>query len=493
MRLLNHQTASTAGKVTVSPETTHASSSLFLAILFLLMMLLQVISLTIPEQTIWRTGLAMASAILTLTAIGQSKPLERRLPLGLILTGIVVFVFTRVPYDRWIHGFAYMFDLAALVAVAPIIQLLFARRQYSKALVKTMSISSDFKMMAWSSISIHLLGVVSLVGAFPIVYEMMLSRKGVMGKDRFDDLMVRSMIQGFGVTAVWSPVSPNMAIALSVAGLRWTEVLPWVLPLAIGAMLLSLLEQRFYLWIRSRREQTQLPAVQRPVMPRVGRQMVPPVQDRVSREDVLRCLELLVLLIVFPTTVVLLEHGTGWPILALVPFVAVIMTLLGFLLTGEKGCLEEVQTFFVKHVPHKTKQMVLFLAAGVAAYALKESGLASQLILGLNGLFGSEAAAFLLVLPPTIAISSMAGFPPLVIVALLAASIDPATLQLEPVQLVFALAGGASLGLILSPVAGSVVITSSMTSRDAFRVGIRTNGVFALLLFFYVEAALLLL
>lgn len=497
--------AARSGETRVAPERLRPW---LLTGLFLLVLVFQLSVQVWAGSTLPRLLLSLASAAVLAVSLTCGDVGERLLPLGLLALGGALLTYRGVPARQWLPGFSYMASMAVLVVVAPVIQLLFARRGYSAALAGTVSLHTDLRVVTWSTLLNHVLGSVVLLGSFPLVYEMMRDQERRMGRDRFIDVVSRTMVRGFSSVVLWSPVSPTVSVALAFAGLRWTDVLPIALALTLGSVGASLVAEVLRLYLRYETTQWVSEFILKRYRCQGGIAGKPygsePAASNSSGGDLAepselgasghveprkRAVELSCLLSFFILSVLALEHATGWPVIVLVPLITVAITSLGFVVTGERGLTEDIRRFFGRQIPEKVGDLRLFFATGFAAYGLKESGLMEAALKWIYQTAPGETSVAVFILPASILLACF-GIPPLAAGALITASLDPSHLALPPRLLVAAVCAGVSVGVLVSPVSGAVMSCSALTQQDPYRVGLKANWAFALVVFAVMEAFL---
>ncbi|MFZ3589968.1 hypothetical protein ACOI1C_11980 [Bacillus sp. DJP31] len=180
----------------------------------------------------------------------------------------------------------------------------------------------------------------------------------------------------------------------------------------------------------------------------------------------------------------LLEKVTGESMLLLVSMIAFIFPLLaGIIRRNLRKTLKEMIQYTKKIPDQMNSEIVLFLSAGFFGAALA----GSELSKGLQQIMVSisESSFFLLILFITglIALLSFIGVHQIISIPVIAAQISPELLGTTPEILALLFIMAWSVSSIISPFAAINMIISQAAKTDSLTVGLRWNGLFALVTF----------
>lgn len=407
-------------------------------------------------------------ALLVMTAAGA-----RVLTAGLLLAGLGLLFVADAPPVTMLGAVGTLREFLPIIVVTPIVGFLFQLRPYGPALLEVAGsrLRGDRSISAAAAIFSHLIGALAGLAALVVGYGLL----GDIARRSPDHqrLVTTAIMRGYITTAVWTPASPAVALALFVTGSGPAAYLPWAVPFGLACVGLHLLFVPF----------TPIPARS----DATADLAMPAAPPRLA-------LEFAGLLALFLVLTIAGAEILDLSLLIVVPLVGLLLTLGVATLSGK---LAPTWAWLVDYGTHriapKSNEIGLFLAAGVFLAGLRDSDLAATIGQFLTALAGGQEVLLLLALPVIILLLGLAGLPPNVGLVIAAGAIGPAALTFPPQIVALGLAAGVALTLILAPYTIPLFLMAGLTGRSTRAIGFGWNWRYGLALLLFTEVTLFVL
>ena len=272
-------------------------------------------------------------------------------------------------------------------------------------------------------------------------------------------MSAKSYVVGFSTAMMWSPYFASVSLVLHYLNVPFNEYLIYglsfsLLSLLIGNLLFAFWEKRHPLV----RESTA-------VLP----------LKRTERRQLFKLVSFVVILI---GTCLVIESVTNWSMIVIVCLISIIIPFLFAVISSNwKKVIPSLNDFRDRAVPMMNNEIVLFMSAGMLAFALEGTsvmnGVSEFLKVLANQSFFLFASAVLII---GFCLTYI-GIHQIAVVGALAMQLDPTELGISSLSLAMILLLTWTTSTALSPFSGLNLLVSRFTHTTGTRVGLRINGV----------------
>ncbi|OES44754.1 hypothetical protein [Domibacillus iocasae] len=367
--------------------------------------------------------------------------------------------FSFVSYIKLYGDMLYLLSLFLIVPLLSIpIQVGEYRKVFEQLFQKRVkSISQFYRIITGLS---YFLGSFLNLAAIPIVHSSVKSAVDVQQIDEPKRFLASSIIQGYSLPNMWTPLSGVVGAVLYVTDVSWIYIFPTLFLISLVTLifnwtLFSIIEHK-----KSGRVKQETAVTAEHTLPDSH-----PLFFRKMLQTLLAII-LLLLLIVGVDAVFSLGLTVSVTLITL-PFAWL------WCLTLRKG--QAFMPMIKQHFTHKVGEMsesfAIFLSAGFFVQALQYSGndrFVNQLFVQFSELVGVHF--FLFLIPYITLLLAYLGMHPIVVVTLLAQSLAPDILGVPPEQLAIAFLGGAVMTFYMGPFSGTLGLMSSIIDVAPLRI-----------------------
>jgi hypothetical protein len=367
---------------------------------------------------------------------------------------------------RWIDyplSFGPMLDLLTLFTLVPILALPIKLGGYAEeiqSLIHRFVKESKHLYMMTSSVS-YFLSIFMNVAAIPMTYYCIrpaLTIFPVQNKERF---MSRAITHGFSMPLLWSPITPVVGIVISMTGVSWLSILPYVLPLSLLGLVLD--------WV--------MVAVMARKNDNSGlhnqyssNEIAVTIEKRETKSN--RLFHILIGIFVFNIAILIAEHFFSFSFLIIVSILVLPISYCWTLLLQKgKDFSLELKNYSNGISTKMLDQFFIYLSAGFFISAIKLSKtdlLINSWIIHYKDLIGIEL--FLVFVPIIPVLLAFIGLHPAVTLALMAQSLDPAVLGISSHILTISMLIGAVSAFLIGPYNTTVGLMSNLAKTSSFKV-----------------------
>ena len=406
------------------------------------------------------------------------KPFVRLLGSLFLAVGFGLLLKHGAAWSAYVLSFGGMLNILSLFALVPVVAVPIQLGRYAdrvQSIIRRQVRHSGVLYAITSSMS-YLFSSFMSVAALPMVYHTIRSSVDlypIADKERF---ISRSITHGFGMPLVWTPVTPMVGIIVEMTGVRWTSILPIVIPLSFLGLLLDWLTA---MWIANRRRKRltgsalgELAAARELPADAAVRGAAPPERAETSGAKPRHPAQIFVVILAFNVLISALERFTDLSFLVLVtlsviPFAWAWSSLIGmsgaFVVQAKKAVPEQLRKM--------KDQFFVFLSAGYMIAAVQATGTDLAVSSALGAFKDAVGAELFLVLVPLLPFAmAFVGIHPAVALALAAGALNPAALGISVELIAVAMLAGAAGSFLVGPYNATVGIMSSLVDRSAYRV-----------------------
>ena len=429
-----------------------------LRFLFLFVIILYLISTLFPVLKIgWL--LSVICLVIIVMTIGSVKKLVRILGSCFLLLGGWLLWQSGADWQNYILSFGPMLDLLTLFSLVPILGIPIKIGDYNESLKtiiqKRVKTTGQLYMLT-SGIS-YFFSIFMNLATLPMTYYSMkpaLPYFPIKDKNRF---MSRAITRGFAMPLLWAPVTPIVGIVVTMTGVSWVSILPYVIPLSIMGLLID--------WKLGQKKSSQ--------------KMVVPNQNELAAtiegshsQSPKRVLHILFAILIFNLMMSFLEATFDLSFVILVSILVIPFSLTWSLMI-QKGKEYTVQLFDqLKAVSVTMKdQFFIFLCAGFFISTIqisKSNEVLNHWVLILVDVIGTEV--FMLLLPLIPLALAFIGLHPAVSLSLVAGSLDPGVIGISPHLLTVSMLIGAVSSFLVGPYNATLGLMSNILKESSFKI-----------------------
>lgn len=390
-----------------------------------------------------------------------------------LMAGAALLAAYGASWNSFILGFGNMMNILSLFALIPFIALPIELGQYGlrvQAIIQSRVRHSGPLYVVTSFMSYVLSSFMNLA-TLPMIYHTIrpsLDFYPIAHRERF---ISRAITHGYSMPIVWTPVAPIVGIVVETTGVRWSAIMPVLVPFSLLGLALDWV---MGMWIANRR----LKRIQRSVLDEASAAREIAVEtvrkERTSGSRVWagHPIQILLAILCFNGLIYLLERVMHTGFLQLVTFTVIPFAFLWSLLIGKgKSFLARSRTMLPEHLLKMKEQFFVFLSAGFMISAVRgtEAGHAvNDWILAVKNGVGSDV--FLLMLPLIPLGLAFIGLHPAVGLALAAQSLNPAVLGISAELTAIAMLTGAATAFLMGPYNATAGLMSNLAGESSYRV-----------------------
>ncbi|ALC91591.1 hypothetical protein AM500_18730 [Bacillus sp. FJAT-18017] len=377
----------------------------------------------------------------------------------LLIIGIIFMTMNQASIEEWLNAARINLTLVAIFLFTPLLGIPVRTGGYIESLKMVVSkgMNNPNYFFAGSSLLTHFLGVVLNIGSISIVYE--ISKASNINNNR---LVAAGINRGFVSAIFWSPYFSAMALILSSFPIKWGDILIYSLGLSFIAILLSYVcEQPYKIKLVPPRERIHEDAEMRKAKKKVG--------------------ELFFLLFLMVSGVLIVEKMTSLNMTLIICLISAFLPISWCLLKGERESYrQEFKTHIFVGIPRMKKEIVLFLISGFFSGAFVKTGWSVHIIDGLNAVSAHMDLMIAYIITISIVSMSIMGLHPIVLVTILATSIDPLKLGYSYEFFAILLLSGWGISNTISPATTVNNLLSALLKEDLLKVSVRWNLLFVM-------------
>ncbi|MBT2757848.1 hypothetical protein J7E71_18335 [Mesobacillus foraminis] len=414
-----------------------------------------------PSHSI-KTMVSLAIMMIILLVLPMIRGSLMVISAVLLTAGIFLMAMYGATWEEWLKASRVNLTLVAIFLFTPLLGIPVRTGGYVEALKTVMAGKMDNPnfLFAGSSLLSHILGVVLNIGAISIVHE--LTKASRIENKR---MVASSINRGFISTIFWSPYFSAMALILSSLPVKWGDILFYALGLSLIALIISYAFERPY------------------TVKNVGEEREEPLSEGERKKAVWKVVELFLLLFLMVAVVLVAEKLTTSSMTFIICILSAMFPLVWCGLKREWGGYKrEFKHHVFVGIPRMKKEIVLFLIAGFFSGAFVKSGWSTFIVEGLNGAFSGHQIAIAYLIAFAIVTTAVMGLHPIVVVTIVATSIDPLKLGFSYEFFAILLLSSWGISNTVSPATAVNNLLSALLKEDLFKVSVHWNLKFALVM-----------
>ena len=433
-----------------------------LRVLFSTVIALFLLSTLLPQWNI-DSLLSILCCIIVVLTFRLTKKFVRVLGGIFLIFGAVLLWTSNSGWEQYIFAFGPMLDLLTMFTLIPILGIPVKLGRYGEGIQaiiqKRVKTSGQLYMMT-SGIS-YFFSIFMNLATLPMTYYSIRPALGsfpVRNKERF---MSRAISRGFAMPLIWAPVTPIVGIVITMTGVSWGSILPYVIPLSILGLAMD--------WfIGSRQSQPiKLPHPAKESVHETAAAIEMPNDGRTGR-----VFQILVAIGIFNILVSFAETQFSLPFLILVSLIVIPFAFSWSLfLRKGKEFVHQLSDHFNSFAMGMKDQFFIFLSTGFFISAINISK-ANEILFDWIAAFISVAGVeiFLILLPLIPLGLAFLGLHPAVSLALMIEGVNPEAIGISPHILTVAMLSGAVSAFLVGPYNATLGLMSNIIKVDSYKV-----------------------
>jgi hypothetical protein len=411
--------------------------------------------------------LSACSLCIVLSVFLNVKGYVRGLGSIFLCAGLILYIDSNLPWASVFLGFGNMLNILSLFAIIPLIALPIQLGRYDERVQEMIqrNVKHSRTLYAITSFLSFVFSSFMNVATFPMMYHLIrpsLDLFPIQKKDRF---ISRAITHGFAMPTLWTPVTPIVGIIMEMTGVRWSTILPIVIPFSLLGLALDIFMGGL---IAKRRRGQIAPDAWREVS--AARENLSTVT--VHKEKPSNPIHILIAILAFNGFIYMLERTTDLSFILIVSMSVVPFALLWSLFIGKgKAFLQRSKHAIPQHLLKMKDQFFVFLSAGFMISSIQASGAGhtiNEWIYWFKLTVGTEV--FLILIPLIPLGLAFIGLHPAVALALTAESLNPAALGISVELTAIAMLIGASTSFLMGPYNATIGLMSTLVNQTNYRI-----------------------
>lgn len=430
--------------------------------MFFIVILMYLFSVLLPGLHLG-VLISSLSLLIVLVTIFQAKRFVQVLGGSFLLFGVVLLSNSGASWQQYILSFGPMLDLLTMFTLIPILGIPIKLGGYSggiqSMITKRVKTSGQLYMIT-SGIS-YFFSIFMNLATLPMTYYSIRPALDVIPVENKERFMSRAITRGFAMPLLWAPVTPIVGIVITMTGVTWVSILPYVIPLSIVGVGVDW-------YIGSRRANIMIHNKQDLSVHETAATIE--TTDPANRSR--RVLQILLAIVIFNVVISLVESKFPYPFLILVSLMVIPFSFTWslFLKKGKEfgaHLLNHLKTFTVS----MKDQFFIYLSAGFFISTINISHANVWLDAWVNKFINFAGVEIFLILLPLIPLAlAFLGLHPAVSLALMTEGLNPEVVGISPHILTVAMLAGAVSAFLVGPYNATLGLMSSIVKEGSYKV-----------------------
>lgn len=394
-------------------------------------------------------------AVLSLAAASlHATGLYKKSGLVFLILASILFFYNGAPWSSFLLYFDSMIGILSLFFVLPFLNSIIRAGQYDTSLRRLLQngVKDVHTLYTRSFMISHFLGLFLNIATVSLVHRTLKPSLSGMKTKMAEIFYTRSILRGYALCLVWSPIEIMVIISLDLTGFTYINVVPFLIPLVLLMFLSD--------WIFSRRQYKGMPLV----MESSG--SIP--FNKIIKKTAQMMGMLFVLVLTATLFEYLFEQGFLFSVVISIIPIAFIWALL---INRRRRYLNIAVPVFKVRTFSLSNYFFMFLSAGFFVEMLSSSPFISYLEMVFLANTGHELLLFGLIGLYFI-LASFSGFHPLVSIALLGEVLSPVMADIASIPLALVLITSSLATAIYSPYNLSVSLLAGQMNLVPFRLSL---------------------
>lgn len=425
-------------------------------LLLLLLLSLFILNQFYPSDGLVAIYTVLTAAIILITLV-YSRGMTRYFGIAMVLIGSSILLVNEASFLEWSQSLTKNLPLIVLVLIVPILSIPIKSGDYQNHLAGFAMPIQQKPTLLYGFITgmFTLIGPITNIGSLSIIHSMFERMKLP------NELLGRVYVRGFISVQSWSPYFASVFLVVFTLGLSVSEFLPYGLFLSAIQILTALLFFKYY----------ELKKIE----------FVPSSESFPS--DKAKLFELVLVIASLTLVIFTFERKVDLNVSVLIALMVLVFALVWSLyLRQGQSFIKEGLSFLSHLLPQKANEVNLLLAAGFFGVVLSETKVA-QFMTGIWGVLAQQSIILMILLTIVfIAFLSFLGVHQIVTISTFIATVSYTDLGIDVLTMALTLLGAWSVSTVISPVTPVNIIVSNLLKEPIFKVIMKYNMAYAVLL-----------
>ena len=397
------------------------------------------------------------TGVIILITLVYSRGMTQYFGIGMILIGSILLLINGANLTEWSESLTKNLPLIVLVLIVPILSIPIKSGDYQNHLAGFAMPIQEKPTLLYGFITglFTLIGPITNIGSLSIIHSMFERMKLP------NEFLGRVYVRGFISVQSWSPYFASVFLVVFSLGLSVSDFIPYGLLLSGIQILTALLFFKYYeaSKIEFKESLGSFPS------------------------DKGKLLELVVVILSLTIVIFSFEKRIDLNVSVLIALMVLAFALIWSVYLKQGKAFIKEGTFFLGNLlPQKANEVNLLLAAGFFGVVLSETKVA-QFMTGIWG-YLAEGSVFIMILLTIIFIAFMSfiGVHQIVTISTFIATVSYADLGIDVLTMALTLLGAWSVSTVISPVTPVNIIVSNLLKEPIFKVIMKYNMLYAILL-----------
>ncbi|MCM3727319.1 hypothetical protein M3226_16695 [Neobacillus cucumis] len=271
-------------------------------------------------------------------------------------------------------------------------------------------------------------------------------------------MSAKSYLVGFSTAVMWSPYFASVSLVLHYLNISFKGYILYgmglsILSLVVGNILFALWEKRHPL----------------------SEKLTP--EAPLEKGHRLQMMKLVLFVVILMSACLVVENFTHWSMIVIVCLMSILVPAgYGVISKGWKRMASPLEDFRDRTVPMMNNEIMLFMSAGMLAFAMKGTSAANGVSTFLGQLANQSFILFALAVMLIVLSITYIGIHQIAAVGALAMQLNPAELGMSNIGLALLLLLTWSISTALSPFSGLNLMVSRFAGISGVQTGLRANG-----------------
>ncbi|WP_019122323.1 hypothetical protein [Brevibacillus massiliensis] len=423
--------------------------------------------------------IAIVSLLIVFTVFRFAKRFVQVLGSLMLAIGIALLVLYGAPLPSYILCFGRMLNILSLFAFIPLIVIPIELGRYAvrvQAIIQQ-NVKHSGLLYAITSFMAFISSSFMNLAALPMVYQTMRPSVELFPISEKERFLSRSITHGFSMPTMWTPVTPIVGIVVEMTRVKWSHILPIVIPFSLLCVVVDCLMA----FAVAKRRQKQLAQSLISEMA-AARECTGAAEARLTAaEKAGHPVQILAAILIFNGLISVLESSAHVGFLLVVTLIVIPYAFLWSLLLGQgRAFIHSAKKKLPEQLLHMKDQFFIFLSAGYMISAVQSTGaghVVNESLAMVKNAVGADV--FILLIPLIPFTLAFLGLQPAVALALTAESMNPQALGVSVELMAIAMLTGAASAFLMGPYNATVAMMASLTKKSSYKLS-RWNAPFTM-------------
>lgn len=411
----------------------------------------------------WLKYMVVAIALLAfITSVKNADRFPRFIGIVMMVTGLIIEWSKGTGIDGVSEGIFLILPLLSLITLAPLLSIPLRLGGFFEAVSQLLHnlLQKPKKMYAGITGTLFLLSPILNLGSVRILNDFLEDLKLPSA------MSAKGYVVGFTTALMWSPYFASVSLILHYLNVPYMDYVLYGITLSVLALLAG--NMLFAIWEKFH------------PIEKIDSEIRP--LDHTKRKQLMKLVFFVALLM---GSCLVIEFFTGWSMIVIVCLISIgIPALFGLFTLSWKKMTPLVVDYRDRTVPMLNNEIMLFMSAGMLAFALNGTKVMNSVGNLLTNLANQSFLLFIIAIIVIVQTVTFIGIHQIAVVGALAMQLNPAELGISNIALALILIITWFTSTAMSPFSGLNLMVSRFAKVPGIQLGTRINGVHLLVVTF---------